>query len=164
MDRQAVNADVVTPPDGQRGVRDQDPGRTPYEMLGDRGIRELANAFYDVMDTLPEATPIRAMHARDLGNVKRMLAAWLTQWMGGPPVYLAIKGSVCLTGPHASYAIGPAERDMWLRCMDLALERIGASDELKSVLREPLRRVADTVRNRDHSTARSRDPNIIAIG
>jgi hemoglobin len=164
MDRQAVSAGTVTPPAGQRGVSNEDAGRTPYQMLGDRGIRDLANAFYDVMDALPEAAPIRAMHGRDLGNVKRMLAAWLTQWMGGPPVYLAIKGSVCLTAPHAPYAIGPAERDMWLRCMDLALERVGASDELKNMLREPLRRVADTVRNRDHGTTRSRDPNIIAVG
>ena len=161
MDRQAMSAEGVTSPNG---VPSEVRGRTPYEVLGDRGIRELANAFYDVMDTLPEAAPIRAMHADDLGSVKRMLAAWLTQWMGGPPVYLAIKGSVCLTAPHARYAIGPAERDLWLRCMDLALERIGASEELKNMLREPLRRVADVVRNRDHVPTRSRDPNIIAIG
>lgn len=31
-------------------------------------------------------------------------------------------------------------------------ERVGASDELKNMLREPLRRVADTVRNRGTAT------------
>lgn len=150
--------------DEERVVAPGEAFRTPYEILGDRGIRELANAFYDVMDALPEAAPIRAMHASDLGNVKRMLAAWLTQWMGGPPVYLAIKGSVCLTAPHAPYSIGAAERDMWLTCMDLALERVGASDELKTLLREPFRRVADTVRNRADDITKARDPNIIAVG
>jgi hemoglobin len=137
---------------------------TPYEILGDQGIRNLAAVFYDVMDSLPEAAHIRSMHASDLGNVKRMLAAYLTQWMGGPPVYLAVKGTVCLTDPHKPFAIGPNERDMWLKCMDLALERTGASEELKTMLREPFRHVAETVRNSEDGIPKARDPNIIAVG
>jgi hemoglobin len=76
-------------------------------------------------------------------------------------------GTVCLTEPHAAYAIGPAERDQWLHCMIVALDRIGASEEVKAMLREPLFRIADTVRNQDHSGPRpeqARDPNIIARG
>jgi hemoglobin len=137
---------------------------TPYEILGDAGIRGRAEAFYQVMDELPEAAGIRAMHGDDLGPVRRMLAAYLTGWMGGPPVYLALKGTVCLTDVHAPYAIGPDERDQWLRCMEVALERIGASAELREMLREPMFRVADTVRNRDHSGPVERPPNIIAVG
>ncbi len=48
--------------------------------------------------------------------------------------------------------------------MDEALERIGASDELKNMLKEPMFRVADTVRNQDSSEPKPRDPNIIAVG
>ena len=84
--------------------------------------------------------------------------------MGGPPVYLAINGTVCLTDPHAPYRIGPKERDQWLLCMDAALEDIGASEELKQMLKEPMFRVADTVRNAETSDPKPRDPNIIAIG
>jgi hemoglobin len=138
-------------------------GQTPYEILGDAGIRALADAFYGAMDELPEAADIRAMHAGDLGPIKRKLAAYLTGWMGGPPVYLAMTGTVCLTGPHAPYAIGPQERDQWLTCMDVALERIGADERLKAMLKEPLFRVADAVRNRD-TTAPAREPGIIARG
>jgi len=138
--------------------------QTPYEILGDDGIRALAAAFYEVMDEDPAVARIRAMHAPDLSKVRSMLAAYLTGWMGGPPVYLAVKGTVCLTDPHAPYAIGPEERDQWLYCMDRALERIGASEELKDMLREPMFRVADTVRNQDHSGPKQRDPNIIAVG
>jgi hemoglobin len=137
---------------------------TPYEILGDKGIKALANAFYDAMNELPEAAEVRAMHAEDLSNVKRMLAAYLTGWMGGPPIYLALKGSVCLTDVHAPYAIGARERDQWLLCMDEALRRIGASDELKAMLKDPMFRIAETVRNRDEPSERSRDPNIIAVG
>ena len=138
--------------------------QTPYEILGDDGIRGLADAFYEAMDNMPQAAEIRAMHAANLDDIKRKLAAYLTGWMGGPPVYLAMKGTVCLTDPHAPYHIGPKERDQWLMCMDEALERIGASEELKAMLKEPMFRVADTVRNQDSSERKPRDPNIIAVG
>lgn len=138
--------------------------QTPYEMLGADGVRKLADAFYEVMDSLPQAAEIRAMHAANLDDIKRKLAAYLTGWMGGPPVYLALTGTVCLTEPHAPYHIGPKERDQWLLCMDRALERIGASDELKAMLKDPLFRVAETVRNQNSSEPKPRDPNIIAIG
>lgn len=137
---------------------------TPYEMLGADGVRKLADAFYEVMDSLPQAAEVRAMHAANLDDIKRKLAAYLTGWMGGPPVYLALTGTVCLTDAHAPYHIGPKERDQWLLCMDQALDRIGASDELKAMLREPMFRIADTVRNQDSSERKPRDPNIIAVG
>ena len=137
---------------------------TPYEILGDEGIRDLVGAFYDVMDESPDVARIRAMHAPDLRPMKRALTAYLTQWMGGPPVYLALRGSMCLTGSHMPYAIGPEERDMWLTCMERALERIGASDSLKTMLSEPLRRVAEAVRNRADSAPVRGNPNIIAVG
>lgn len=141
--------------------------QTPYELLGQDGIRALADAFYDAMDELPQAAHIRAMHEANLDRIKRLLAAYLTGWMGGPPVYQAMTGTVCLTEPHAAYAIGPEERDQWLLCMDAALDRIGASDEVRTLLREPLFRIADTVRNQDHSGRQPEpapNPNIIARG
>ncbi len=140
------------------------PPQTPYEILGEDGVKALANAFYDAMDRLPQAAEIRAMHAENMDEIKRKLATYLTGWMGGPPVYLAINGTVCLTDPHAPYRIGPKERDQWLLCMDQALEDIGASDELKNMLKEPMFRVADTVRNAETSDPQPKDPNIIAVG
>jgi hemoglobin len=44
--------------------------RTPYQILGGDGIRQLASIFYDIMDTLPEAAPLRAMHAEELQPMK----------------------------------------------------------------------------------------------
>lgn len=143
---------------------EQQPPQTPYEMLGDEGIKRLAATFYEVMDELPLAADIRKMHSDNLDQVKRMLAAYLTGWMGGPPVYLAIKGTVCLTEPHAPYRIGPKERDQWLACMDEALVRVGASEALKQMLKKPLFQVADTVRNCEDSTPKNQGPSIIAVG
>jgi len=138
--------------------------QTPYQILGDQGIRDLTSAFYDIMDTLPEAAEVRAMHAQDLGPMKEKLADYLTGWMGGPPLYADKHGTVCMTEPHEPYHIGPRERDQWLLCMDKALERTGASDELIEMLKEPMYRVADAVRNRDGVSAAETDPNVIAAG
>jgi len=144
--------------------QEQSHPQTPYEILGDQGVKDLVKAFYDVMDTHPEAKEIRAMHAEDLSPVTSKLTSFLVGWMGGPPVYLAVTGTVCLTDPHAAFHIGPRQRDQWLTCMDEALERIEASDELKDMLRIPMQHIADTVRNQDESEPAPRDPNIIAVG
>ena len=136
--------------------------QTPYQILGEKGIRELASTFYDIMDTLPEAAALRAMHAEDLSPVKEKLAEYLVGWMGGPPLYADKYGTVCMTEPHEPYHIGPEERDQWLLCMDLALERINASDELVEMLKIPLFRIADAVRNREGPSSAKTNPNVIA--
>ncbi len=138
--------------------------RTPYQILGEDGIRDLTEAFYDIMDKSPEAAGIRRLHAQDLAPMKQKLAEYLTGWMGGPPVYAQKYGGVCMTEPHEPYHIGPEERDQWLWCMDRALQRIDASEELVEMLKVPMFRVADAVRNREGPSAARDNPNIIAAG
>lgn len=139
--------------------------QTPYQILGEEGIRQLCDAFYDVMDDAHEAAGIRRMHKEDLSPMKEKLAEYLIGWMGGPPLYADKYGGVCMTEPHEPYAIGPNERDQWLLCMDRALEKIDASDELKAMLKEPMFRIADAVRNKNFSPDERKrdDPDIIAI-
>jgi hemoglobin len=123
---------------------------TPYELLGgETGIRALANAFYDAMNELPQAETIRAMHKANLDSIKEKLFEYLSGWMGGPPLYAEKYGKICLDKPHEPYAIGSAERDQWLTCMDIALERVNASDEVKTMLKQPLFNMAERMRNRE---------------
>ncbi|MBT7333283.1 MAG: group II truncated hemoglobin [Gammaproteobacteria bacterium] len=140
------------------------PPQTPYEILGDQGIKALVKAFYEVMDTHPAAKEIRAMHAENLEPVKSKLVSFLVGWMGGPPVYLAVTGTVCLTDPHAAFHIGPRQTEQWLLCMDEALIKVNASQELKEMLKLPMEHIANTVRNQDTSDPAPRDPNLIAVG
>ncbi len=125
--------------------------QSPYQILGEEGIRQLAYAFYDVMDELPQAQSIRNMHAENMDEIKQKLTDYLTGWMGGPPLYMEKHGSICLTDPHKPFAIGPAERDQWVLCFEKALERIGASDELKQMLKGPVQGIAAAVQNRETS-------------
>ncbi len=138
--------------------------QTPYQILGVDGIQHLVNTFYDIMDSLPEAAGLRAMHSADLSPMKEKLAQYLTGWMGGPPLYADKYGSVCMTTPHEPYHIGPAERDQWLLCMNKALEQTGASTELVDMLNIPLFRIADAIRNKQGPSSAATNPNIIASG
>ena len=121
--------------------------RTPYQLLGDEGVKALANAFYDVMDELPEAASIRRMHGDSLDDIKQKLYEYLSGWMGGPGIYHEKYNTICMTKPHASYPIGERERNQWLMCMNRALERIDASEELKAMLKDPMFQVAEAIRN-----------------
>ena len=124
---------------------------SPYQILGDEGIAALAAAFYEAMDELPQAQAVRAMHAENLDMIEAKLAQYLTGWMGGPPLWFEEHGDVCLTKAHAPFHIGPNERDQWLACMDVALQKIGASDELVAMLKGPMYNIAEVVRNQPDS-------------
>ena len=50
-----------------------DTAQTPYQILGDEGIRDLTNAFYDIMDTLPEAAGLRSLHAAESSSLCRRI-------------------------------------------------------------------------------------------
>lgn len=122
---------------------------TPYELLGgDEGVKRLAHAFYQAMDQLPQAADIRKMHAQSLTDVSEKLYQYLSGWLGGPGLYQEKFSTVCLTKPHKPYAIGEAERDQWLLCMDKALDDIGASDEVKTMLKQPMFRLAHFISNK----------------
>src|SRR5919206_4208048 len=116
---------------------------TPYELLGgDAGIRRLVDRFYDLMDTAPEATTIRALHAASLKASREKLYMFLTGWTGGPPVYVEQRGHPRLRMRHLPFPIGARERDEWLWCMDRALAEQEMPDELRTHLRERLHALA----------------------
>lgn len=123
---------------------------TPYELLGgEEGVRELASEFYNVMSAREDATTIRKMHAANLSGIQEKLFMFLSGWLGGPNLYLKKYGTICLSSPHAKYAIGSDERDQWLACMDQALDNVGASEEVKGMLKEPMFNLADVMCNQD---------------
>ena len=122
--------------------------KTPYELIGkEEGIREFANAFYDAMDELPEAEHIRKMHDQSLEDIKEKLFEYLNGWFGGPHLYKDKYGKICLTDPHKPYPISEDARDQWLYCWDKAMDKVGASDELKSMVKDPIFRMADFMVN-----------------
>ena len=121
----------------------------PYTVIGgEEGVRRLVERFYDLMDTLPEAEGIRAMHPKDLKGSRQKLFWFLSGWTGGPQLFVERYGHPRLRMRHAPYAIGESERDQWMLCMRQALGETVEDLEARAFLEDALARLADHMRNR----------------
>ena len=74
---------------------------------GEPGIRRLVTRFYELMDSLPQAAGIRAMHPGKLTGAVDRLTRFLCGWMGGP---LFIRRSTAVSPSPAPIDIFPSER------------------------------------------------------
>lgn len=124
------------------------PKRTPYELLGgDIAVRGLVDRFYDLMDTEPGFAGIRRLHKADLSAAREKLYLFLSGWLGGPQLYARRFGHPALRARHLPFAIGEAERDLWLECMSRAMQDRGVDDETRQTLGEAFFKTADWMRN-----------------
>lgn len=121
-----------------------------YDRLGgETGIRNLVDAFYDVMNTDPRAAPIRAMHPEDLAQSREKLYLFLSGWAGGPALYNEKHGHPRLRYRHMTFSIGNEEAAQWLYCMDAALKQCGVEAETGEWMMRSLTMTAMHMRNRD---------------
>ena len=121
---------------------------TFYQLLGGTDkVRDLVEAFYDIMEADPKALPIRALHPADLTSPREKLFMFLTGWTGGPQLYIERYGHPRLRQRHMPFSIGEAERDQWMYCMIQAMHTLNFDDKLMQKLAEQLYGVADFMRN-----------------
>lgn len=131
--------------------------KAPYGSLdatfkaagGEAGVLKLVNDFYDAMEQLPRAKHILNMHPDDLDTSRDKLFRFLCGWMGGPKLYQEKYGPISIPRAHAHLTIGPEERDAWLNCMAIALDKQSYEQSLKEYLFEQLSRPANMVMNSD---------------
>lgn len=123
---------------------------THYERIGGADtVRALVVRFYQLMDELPEAYGIRKMHAPHLQSAEDKLFKFLSGWMGGPQLFVEEYGHPRLRARHLPFAIGNAERDQWLLCMNRSLDEIVGDVTLRRELSAAFAKVADHMRNRE---------------
>lgn len=125
---------------------------TFYELLGGdetavEKIRLLVETFYDIMDSDPKATALRAIHQPDLTEAREKLFMFLTGWTGGPQLYIERYGHPRLRARHMPFVIGDTERDQWMYCMISAMHKIGIEEPILTKLATQLQGVADFMRN-----------------
>jgi hemoglobin len=96
---------------------------TFYEAVGgEPTFRRLVHRFYQEVAADPELRPVYP--SRDLGPAEEHLTLFLIQYWGGPATYNELRGHPRLRMRHRHFAIGPAERDAWLRHMRTALDEL----------------------------------------
>ncbi|MBO9542292.1 globin [bacterium] len=96
-----------------------------YEAIGgDETIRRLVVAFYARVAVDPDLTPI---FPEDLTETTEKQRLFLTQFLGGPPLYTQTHGHPRMRARHLPFPITPTRREAWLRNMAAAMDEIGLS-------------------------------------
>ena len=123
-----------------------------YDLLGGEPeatnqIREIVEAFYDVMEADEKAKTIRQMHPADLTSSREKLFMFLTGWTGGPQLYIERFGHPFLRRRHLPFKIGEEERDQWIYCMTKGMLNLKMEDQKIKALLNALYPIADFMRN-----------------
>ena len=115
---------------------------------GEAGVRALVDRFYDMMDLEPAYAGIRHLHPSALDGSRDKLHWFLCGWLGGPDLYQERFGHPRLRARHLPYAIGIAERDQWMACMQQAMQESAVDASLAEHLAAAFFNTADWMRNR----------------
>lgn len=122
--------------------------RSDHDRLGGHdAVVALVERFYTHMDTRPEAQAIRALHDDDLTADKHKLAAFLSGWLGGPPLYWHEYGHPRLRMRHMHLPIDDAAAQAWLGCMRAALSDVCADPAFRDALMVRFTAAARHLRN-----------------
>jgi hemoglobin len=101
------------------------PPETPFARLGGHATFEaICERFYDLMDADPAYAELRAMHATDLGPMRKSLPLFLAGWAGGPRDWFEQNPGKCMMSAHKPYAISKAVASQWAEAMRRAVDDV----------------------------------------
>ena len=116
-----------------------------YEAIGGESkIEELVEAFYKRVAKHPELIPI---FPDDFTEVARKQKQFLTQFFGGPPLYIQEHGHPMMRKRHLRFPITPTRRDAWLSCMEAALDEAEIDEPYRGAMFERLTLTANHMMN-----------------
>lgn len=99
--------------------------KTLYEQIGGaKTIRAIVETFYPKVQADPLLAPL---FPEDLEPVMERQYLFLTQYLGGPPLYTEKRGHPMLRARHLPFPITEERAKAWLRCMSESLDEVGIS-------------------------------------
>ena len=104
---------------------------TLYEQLGDERIAILVDRFYDLVFEHPH---ISHLFKTDKELIKEKQRLFLTQFLGGPPLYSQRYGHPQLRARHMPHPIGQEDAVAWLSFMAKAIGTLDADEKVKDEL------------------------------
>lgn len=102
---------------------------TPFDAIGVEKLHLLVDAFYNRVGQHPDLVPI---FPDDLSETARKQKQFLTQYLGGPPLYTSEHGHPMLRARHLPFEITETRAKAWLSCMKDAMDEV----ELHGPIRE----------------------------
>ena len=119
------------------------------DIGGEAGLRRLVETFYDLIESLPEGSNLRRLHARGHGIEHARIEQFnfLSGFMGGRPYYMEKHRHMDVKMMHAHVPIRQEDAENWLVCMNRALDDEGHSGAHIDKLRKAIARVAQILVN-----------------
>ena len=107
-----------------------------YDAIGGAPVvRRIVEAFYPKVQAHPLLGPL---FPEDIRPVMEKQFMFLSQFLGGPPLYSEVYGHPMMRARHLPFPITRARADAWLDCMRRALEEVGLAPELAALMLERL--------------------------
>jgi hemoglobin len=112
---------------------------------GEQFFADLVDRFYQ---HVTEDALLRSLYPEDLNPGKANLAAFFSQYWGGPSTYSDTRGHPRLRMRHVSFSIGMEERNAWVNYMQEAVSESNITDQDKALLIEYFSMAASSLINR----------------
>ena len=116
---------------------------------GEAVLRDLVKAFYDRMESDPEAYPLHRLHFRGHGldHTRQTQFEFLCGFLGGRAYYRERFGHMNLREIHAHVPIRTDDAELWLKTFDAALKECGLEGAAVDKFRATLQRAAHMLVN-----------------
>ncbi|MCM3767510.1 globin [Neobacillus niacini] len=101
---------------------------TPFEAIGEETLHRLVETFYGLVAQHPDLAPI---FPNDFTEIARKQKQFLTQYLGGPPLYTEEHGHPMMRARHLPFPVTPARAKAWLSCMSQAMDLCGLTGNLR---------------------------------
>jgi len=102
-----------------------------YDQIGAENLRVLVERFYDLVF---ENEQIAHLFKTDKEVIKEKQRLFLTQFLGGPPLYSQHYGHPQLRARHLPHPIASDDAVAWLACMSSAITSLTIEKSLKDEL------------------------------
>lgn len=105
--------------------------RTPFEFIGEQTLHRLVDTFYGLVEQHPDLAPI---FPNDFSEIARKQKQFLTQYLGGPPLYTEEHGHPMMRARHLPFPVTPLRAKAWLSCMSQAMDTVGLEGHIRDEL------------------------------
>ncbi|HEX5171183.1 MAG TPA: globin [Cyclobacteriaceae bacterium] len=104
---------------------------TLFEKLGENNLRILVDRFYDLVF---QNEVISHLFKTEKAVIREKQRLFLTQFLGGPPLYSNQYGHPQLRARHLPHPITEEDAVIWLSCMSEAITSLSIDEDLKDEL------------------------------
>lgn len=128
-----------------RTTHEQPEYHTPYDMLGgEETVSRLVDAFYP---RVVRNRDLRPLFQDGIEEIARKQKLFLTQFLGGPPLYSEQFGPPAMRMRHLPFEITPRRACAWLSCMKEAMDEVGLAGPARQFFYDRLTQVAHIMVN-----------------